>query len=137
MSAIIDRIFSHEGFDQLDKDKLVKRYDVSGAIFEINSAIRSQQGQRPQTSDVISDIPPEGILINTPGTYFFASDQPWKPESKACSAITITASDVVLDLAGFNLTATVVDDSQLIAGIKVHGDASNVTIRNGTLVNMC
>ena len=42
MSAIIDRIFSHEGFDQLDKNALVNKYDVSSAISEIKSPLRSQ-----------------------------------------------------------------------------------------------
>src|SRR6185436_15012746 len=137
MSAIIDRIFSHAGFDRLDKDALVSKHDVSSAISEIKSPLRSQTGQSPQTGGVISAIPPEGIVIATPGTYSFAGDLPWHPESTACSAITITASGVVLDLAGFNLTATVQDNSQLIVGIMVQGDVSNVTIRNGTLANLC
>src|SRR5687768_848856 len=119
MSAIIDRIFSHEGLDQLDRDALVRRYDISSAILEINSAIRSKKGQCRQTSDVISEIPPNGIIISSPGTYFFAADLPWHPESTAGSAITITASDVVLDMADFTLTARVQDSSQLIAGITV------------------
>jgi len=137
MSAIIDRIFSHEGLDRLDKDALVRKYDFSSAIFEIKAPLRSQQGQSPQTSSIISEIPPRGIIISSPGTYTFAGDLPWTPESIACSAVTITASDVVLDMGGFSLTATVQDDSQLIVGISVQGNVSNVTVRNGTLADMC
>ncbi|MFZ0749574.1 MAG: hypothetical protein WAM70_09465, partial [Pyrinomonadaceae bacterium] len=95
--AIIDQIFSYDVFNQLDKDELVNRYDFSSAIFEINSAIRSQEGQKPQDDNVISEIPPEGIVIGKPGTYTFESNLTWNPESTACSAITITAGDVVLE----------------------------------------
>lgn len=142
MSAILDKIFSHEGFDQLDRDVLVARYDHSGAIFEAKSGIRSQSGQHPQVGNVItSPIPPEGIIISSPGTYAFTGNVTWQAASMACSAITIAASDVVLDMAGFTLKASVQDNSQLIAGIMIAGSsnapASNVTIRNGTLANLC
>lgn len=140
--AIIDQIFSYDVFNQLDKDALVKTYDFSGAVFEINSAIRSQQGQQPQADNVISEIPPQGIVINNPGTYTLAGNLTWNPESTTCSAITITASKVVLDMGNFSLTATVEDNSQLINGITIQNNApdvtiQNITIRNGTLANMC
>jgi len=137
MSSIIDRIFSHEGLDRLDRDALVRKYDISGAISEIKSPIHSQAGQVLQTSSAISVIPPQGIIISSPGIYAFVGDVPWHPESTACSAITITASDVVLDMAGFTLTATVQDNSQLIVGISVRDSVSNVAILNGTLANLC
>ncbi len=134
--AIIDQIFSYDVFNHLDKDALVNRYDISGAIFEINSAIRSQQGHTLQVDNVISEIPPQGIVISNPGTYTFAGNLTWNPESTTCSAITITADGVVLDLSNFSLTATVADNSQLINGISIQ-NASSVTIQNGTLANMC
>lgn len=142
MSPILDRIFSHRGLDQLDRDALVRRYDVSSAIHAIKSDIRSQRGQIPQEGPTISEIPPEGIVISSPGTYSFAGDVAWHPGSTAGSAITITAGDVVLDMAGHRLVATVQDRSQLIVGITIPadpstGDVSNVTIRNGTLADMC
>lgn len=134
--TIIDKIFSYEVFNKLDKDALVAKYDVSGAIYDINSAFRSQQGQSPQAGNAISGIPPQGIVIDQPGTYTFAKDLKWNPGLLPCAAITILADNVVLDMGGYNLTATVQDNSQFIAGIFIVG-ASSVTIKNGTLVNMC
>jgi hypothetical protein len=40
-------------------------------------------------------------------------------------------------MANFSLTATVQDNSKLIAGICIRNDVSNITLQNGTLVNMC
>jgi len=134
--AIIDKIFSYAVFKELDKAALAARFDVTDAICDINSAIRLQQGQSPQTGNVISKIPAQGILISSPGTYTFAADITWCPASVACAAITIVSDDVVLDLGSFNLKATVQDNSQRITGIFVV-NASHVTIRNGTLVDMC
>lgn len=142
MSAIINRIFSHDGLDQLDKDALVAKYDLSSAIFASKADLRPQKGQSPQDGNVIpSKIPTSGIIITSPGTYSFAGNVTWQAGATAGSAITIASSDVVLDMAGFNLEATVPDNSQFIAGITIAGSSnvpvSNVTIRNGTLANMC
>ena len=133
---ILDKIFSYDVFKDLDQAALVARYDVTDAIYEINSAIHSQKGQDPQLDPVISEIPPQGIIISTPGTYTFSADITWNPASVPCAAITIVADNVVLDLGGYNLKAIVQDNSQLIAGIFVL-NTSNVTVRNGALVNMC
>lgn len=117
--AILDKIFSYDVLNELDKTALVARYDITDAIHDINSAIRLQQGQSPQTDKVISKIPSQGILISSPGTYTFSADITWSPASVACSAITIVSDDVVLDLGNFNLKAMVQDNSQLIAGIFI------------------
>jgi hypothetical protein len=142
MSAILDKIFSHPGFDQLDRDALVARYDHSGAIFEAKSGIRSQRGQHPQVGNVInSPIPPEGIIISSPGAYSFTGDVTWAAASSAGAAITIAADGVELDMGGHQLQALVQDNSQFTVGIMVAGTAdrsvSKARIRNGTLVNMC
>ena len=134
--AIIGKIFSYDVFNELDKAALVAKLDITDAIYNINSAIRLQQGQSPQTDNVISEIPPQGILISSPGTYTFFADITWSPASVACAAITIISDNVVLDLGNFNLKATVQDNSQLMAGIFIV-NASHVTILNGTLVDMC
>jgi hypothetical protein len=134
--AIIDKIFSYDVFNELDKAALVAKLDVTDTIYDINSAIRLQRGQSPQADNVISEIPPQGILISSPGNYTFSADITWSPASVACAAITIVSDNVVLDLGNFNLKATVQDNSQLIAGIFIV-NASNVAIRNGALVDMC
>lgn len=53
-------------------------------------------------SQIIQNIPPNGIVINAPGTYVFANDITWAPTSAAV-AITIQSNDVVLDMQGFTL----------------------------------
>ena len=122
----------------LDRDALVKKHNVAGAIDEINAPLRSQTGQSAQTGSIIQKIPPEGITISNPGTYTFSNDISWSPDPAkgAGAAITVAANDVVLDMGGHKLTAVVQDSSQNLAGIYVHG-ATNITIKNGTLVDMC
>ena len=133
---LIDKIFSHEVFKGLDRDGLVKRYDVTGALREIKAPLRAQQGQAQAAGNIITSIPPDGILIASPGIYAFGADIAWSPPSAPRAAITIASSDVVLDLNGFTLKATVPDDSKHIAGIFI-SNVSSVIVRNGTLANMC
>lgn len=136
--TIIDKIFSYDVLKDLDRDALVKKHDVTGAIDEINAPFRSQTKQSRQTGSIIQNIPREGITISDPGTYTFSNDVSWKPDpaTDAGTAITIASNDVVLDMSGHKLTAVVQDSSQNLAGIYVHG-ATNITIKNGTLVDMC
>ena len=134
--AIIDKIFSYDIFNKLDKETLISRYDYSVLIANTKEPIRSITGQVVQVDNVISKIPAQGIIIGSPGTYTFAKDLTWSPEAIPCAAITIAADNVVLDMNGFNLTATISDSSQLITGVLTLG-TKGVIIRNGTLVNMC
>lgn len=134
--TIIDKIFSYDVFSKLDKNVLVKKYDFSDAIFDINSTIRSQEGQNAQTNSIISSIPPQGIVIDSPGTYTFADNLVWNPKPTACSAITIKASNVTLDMCNFTVKATIENRSQFIVGISIQ-NASEVVIENGSLAGMC
>jgi hypothetical protein len=134
--SITDKIFSHEVFKGLDRDGLVNRYDVTGSLREIKAPLRARQGQVRPTSNILTSIPPTGFIITRPGTYSFGADINWSPPSAPCAAITIASDDVVLDLNGFTLKATVLDNSEKIAGIFVL-NATSVTIRNGVLANMC
>jgi len=134
--AIADKIFSYNVFKDLDRNALLKKYDISGAIYEINSTTRSSKGQIPQREMEISAIPPQGIVISHPGSYTFAANIIWNAADEACSAITITADNVVLDMCNFSLTAIVQDNSQFITGISIQ-NASAVHVLNGRLVNMC
>jgi hypothetical protein len=134
--SIIDKIFSHDVFKGVDRERLVTRYDVTGSLREIKAPLRSLQGQVQQNGNIIASIPPEGIMITSPGLYMFSGDINWSAPSAAGVAITIASDDVVLDLNGFTLTATVSDNSRHIAGIYVR-NAWSVIIRNGALANMC
>jgi Right handed beta helix region len=141
--TIIDRIFSQDVLREIDKTarvELVKRYETTGAMRDISAPIRLHKGQSPHTGNVISSIPPQGIIIGSPGTYTFAHDVTWNPPSVPCAGITIASDDVVLDMGGFSLRATVPDNSQVVAGIAIANPfdlaIQRVTIRNGTLVGM-
>lgn len=121
--------------DELGRSTLVERRDTSGAIPDVRSSILSKRGRRPHAGTVISSIPPQGIVIDRPGTYTLAGDVAWNPGSGPRAAITIAADRVVLDMRGFALTAMGRDPHEFIAGICVF-DSSTVTIRNGALAGM-
>lgn len=55
------------------------------------------QENNPLPTQIIGNIPPNGLVINVPGTYVFANDITWNPAS-AAAAITIQANDVILDM---------------------------------------
>ena len=133
--AIAEKIFSHAVFKEVDKQQLVDRYDVSGLIQQINLDYGVVTGQQLQTETEISNIPPQGIVINTPGVYRFSQDIFWAPVAYPAAAICICADNVTLDLAGFSLSATVQDNSQHISGVVI-SNAVGVSIENGTLLNM-
>lgn len=81
---------------------------------------------------VIQDIPPNGILINAPGTYIFANDITWNPVSDA-AAITIQANNVRLDLRGFTLQSS--PTSFKTIGVLAQA-STDLQIVNGTIRNM-
>lgn len=124
---------------------LLRSRGVAKEIHQIDPALACLAEPRPQTESRITAIPPDGILIDQPGTYTLAASPPaspgasttltWSPEAEVAAAITIVANDVVLDLADANLAADIQDSSRHLVGIFVFG-ASNVTIRGGTLTNM-
>lgn len=132
----INEIFANSVFDRLDKQSLLEVFDPSPAIDAHHQAYLAQSGQRPQNAKVIAQIPPEGIVINAPGTYTFAGTLAWNPNDVTSSAITIACSDVTVDMAGFALQASVSDTSQAIAGILIAGPVANVTIANGTVASV-
>lgn len=133
---IVEKIFEFDVFKNMNVDSILKKYDRSSGIYAINSAINSTVEQKIQDTELIGDIPPEGIVINNPGTYTLAGDITWNAANKGCSAITITSGNVVLDMNNHTLTAVVQDSSQLIVGIAAV-NAQNITIQNGKLKDMC
>lgn len=148
VKTFTDKILSHETFAGLGPAlyDLLKIYDTSEAIHKINEALAYQKGARPQTELLITEIPPEGIIIEKPGHYSFsplshtslggANTIIWAPDIEIGAAITIVSDGVILDLAGVSLEAKIQDSSQHLVGIFVFG-ASNVTIQNGALTSMC
>lgn len=136
-NSILEKLFSHAPFDRLDRAVLVRRYDTTADLSRHKTRLRQQAGQSVQLPGPILAIPPQGIVLNQSGTYQFAGDLLWSPQAIASAAITITASNVVLDLGGCTLTAVGPDRSQSIVGIQVLNSVSNVTIQNGTVANLC
>ena len=132
-----DKIFSDPVFANLDKAGLESTFDISSQIEALHQGYFSQTGQQAQSSTVIRSIPNGGIVIKTPGTYTFGNDIQWNPNDVLGSAITIACSNVTLDLAGFTLSASILNKSRQMTGVLVFGtDAaplSGVTIENGTI----
>ena len=137
----VNQIFSNEVFNSVDKKALLDKFDRSPDIEAHHQGYLAQVGQQVQSSNVILQIPSEGVVIQSPGTYKFGGNILWSPKNVTCSAITIQCSNVTLDLAGFTLTASISDKSQQITGILVSGPVvntiprtvENITITNGTV----
>ncbi len=83
-------------------------------------------------SYIIDSIPPNGIVINAPGTYDFHRSIKWKPTSDSV-AITIQSNDVTLNMQGHTLKC--ISSHFKTIGISAVGSA-NLIIKNGTLKNM-
>jgi hypothetical protein len=81
---------------------------------------------------VIAEIPPSGIVIDSPGTYVFQNDITWSPTGNG-QAILIQSKDVTLDLQGYKLICET--NSFYTTGI-VALLSENLTIKNGTIANM-
>ena len=83
---------------------------------------------------LIIAIPPEGLTIKEPGTYYFADDIQWEGREGVYAAITIEASDVVLDMRGHSLSAP--RDVPLSGTIGISANAvDKLSLRNGTIKN--
>lgn len=136
MQAITDKVLSHEIFKDIDTSALLNRHVDNANIIRTNAAAKPTIAPQVQAGNTISSIPPEGIAIDSPGTYVFSDTISWAPEATSCAAITIACSDVVLDMAGYNLSATIKDSSQHLIGIDINAGCNGVSIKNGTLVNM-
>ncbi|KGI78264.1 hypothetical protein [Oleiagrimonas soli] len=136
---LVERIFAYDVLKDLDRAALLKARDASQPIEKLNAPLLVQRNGVVQQDSRITQIPKQGIVIDTPGSYTFAGDLTWTPEPSACAAITIVCSDVILDLGGFSLTANIEDNQHQIVGILIHGaeELSAVTVRNGVLADMC
>ena len=91
---------------------------------------------RPQnsvSSNIISSIPPEGLLINKPGKYVFTNNIQWNPASLINVALFIVAPNVTIDFNGFTLESSITDTlSTAILAL----DTRNICFENGNIFNM-
>lgn len=132
---ILDKLFSGELFKNIDTSALVKQFDHSAELRSGNLAANPVVAPQPLIGNVISTIPPEGIVITQPGDYTFSKSISWIPTSP-CSAITIQAANVLLDLKGYTLMAFIVKKTdQQYHGISVIG-VDSVTVQGGTIKGM-
>jgi len=106
--------------------------------FWVGTNVFGQENNINLPSQIIQNIPPNGIVINAPGTYVFANDITWAPTTAAV-AITIQANDVILDMQGFALRSV----PTLFKTVGILAQASDETqsltdlqIINGTVRNM-
>ena len=81
-----------------------------------------------QTDKKISIIPPEGIAINSPGTYNFTGNINWA--GTKCMAININSDDVTLNMNSYSLFLNGATMNKTI-GIQIARSHKNVTISNG------
>jgi len=94
--------------------------------FTLNSEIHAS------TANVITEIPTNGIVIDSPGTYVFGKSIAWNPTADG-PAILISAAGVTLDLQNFTLEST--NQSFNTVGIQA-ALSNNLIIKNGTIANM-
>ena len=147
-TAIADKILSSETLIEPGEViyGLLELYDITKDIYAAGEKLRCLAGPEVQTEKVISEIPPEGIIITQPGVYTLKPDNKtigakkktitWAPVLDVGAAITIASDDVTLDMNGCSLAAKVQDSSAHLVGIFALG-SSRVTIKNGALTNMC
>ncbi|MCU0285331.1 MAG: hypothetical protein MUF15_02925 [Acidobacteria bacterium] len=130
---ILDTLMSNDLFKGINTAALVQWFDISSALRDGNLAAKPSVAPIPQKGTTISSIPPEGILITTPGEYLFADNISWNPTTP-CSAITIQANGVVLDLKGFALSVNppTQNPAQQYNGISVES-SNGIAVQNGTI----
>lgn len=100
-------------------------HSSSSALEEINERLSCQYVIYP------SDISPNGLVIDKEGTWCLADDVVYAPRT-ANPAITITVSNVTLDLNGKTLSQ-ISKNALYINGIAVQPNVSNITITNGSV----
>lgn len=84
--------------------KLITNLGIAAAGPFINDFVKGDGGApADQCGNIISHIPPEGIVIVKPGLYKFDSDVTWTPNAPNTAAITISCNSVTLDLQGHTL----------------------------------
>ena len=133
-NQIISNIFANNFLKEADASALVKQYDISDGLRAANAITRLSTLPQVQLGFNISSIPPQGILINAPGTYQFTNDIVWTPGGDGI-AISIQSTGVTLDFKTFCLSAVVSDNTKTVKGIDI-SNYDTVSIQNGSVKNM-
>lgn len=84
------------------------------------------------STNIIATLPPNGIVISTPGTYVLGNDIYWNPSGDG-QAILILSNNVILDLQNHKLESALTPYNTV--GV-VASSISNLIIKNGTISNM-
>jgi len=105
---------------------IVKWFVLIIVCFALNSGIHAS------AANVITEIPTNGIVIDSPGTYVFGKNIAWNPTADG-PAILILSAGVTLDMQNFTLKST--NQSFNSVGIQA-ALSSNLIIKNGTVANM-
>lgn len=103
-----------------------------GSLFLLTSATGLANAACPPGSTIMSNFP---YYITEPGTYCMAAHTYVNPTSNsAWGAITIAASNVTVDLGRWELRGPgFFADAVSGYGVQITNNASDVTIRNGTI----
>lgn len=129
--TVLTKVFANNCYKNMDTASLIKQLDISAQLRQGNQPAAAAVNPTVQSGTSISSIPANGILINAPGTYTFTGNISWSPTSP-CSAITIEAQGVTLNLNNFTLTVTPTNPQ---AGDQYNGiyvlNSSNTIIQNG------
>lgn len=110
--------------------------NATDGVLEINQTCARQTGCFP------GDTAGFPVTITNPGSYRLTSDL--ETNTRADSAIVISANDVTVDLGGFTIACTLADRFQPQAcfgtgtgdGVSANGAFERTTIRNGRIVGM-
>ncbi len=139
LKKLVNDILSNEVFKDVDKSALFKKYKLSEDKFSIHEFSSSSCAPVTTSSNEISIIPDEGLIINKPGIYTITQDINWTPNTEACSAIRIACDNVILDMNGCCISAQMKDSNKKISGIIIKNGESirNITILNGKIKDMC
>jgi hypothetical protein len=131
----LDQALANSLFSYFDSTTLLTQFDKSQMVQSAQAPYFQQSGQQVQSANVITQIPSAGITIASPGTYTFAGNLTWSSSTPYTSAITITSSNVTLNLNGYTLTAAGSNSALHTAGIVVKGPVSSVVVTNGTVAS--
>lgn len=119
--------YIQKGFDNKGWEDI----KYSTASYELN--ICNFEKALEQTTTEITNIPNEGIIIKKPGVYRFKQDIWWAPQN--CTAITIAANDVTLDLNGKSLITVNAEIGSKVIGVLIQNNTNAEALQNVSIIN--
>ena len=135
LSEKIKSIFLHDFFSSLNSELKNRNTELLSNLSKVNSNLSSIKTPSSLKEYIITNIPPEGIIIDVSGEYKFGNDIIWSPNN-SCTAITINADNVTLDLNQFILSVNpstfVNNNGAQFNGISVL-ESTNIVIQNGSI----